>query len=280
MSHYVGRFAPTPSGELHLGSLVTALGSWLDARASGGRWLLRIDDLDRPRVRPGAESAILRQLEGHGLVWDGPLRRQSEHVAEYEAALETLRRRGRVYACRCTRAQLAALCDPTREDVELPYPGTCREAGYGEQDSALRIRVGEAAMDTCGDFVVRRRDGQLAYQLACAVDETAQGITDVVRGADLVLSGRRQAHLLRELGQPVPRYRYLPVILDEAGSKLSKRNEAQPLEASTTTHNLLRALALLGQPQPPRADSATPVELLDSARRLWRPERIPEGPLK
>lgn len=278
MDPYVGRFAPTPSGALHFGSLVTALGSWLDARSSGGRWKLRIDDLDLPRVKPGAESQILRQLDDHGLNWDGAIRRQSEHVADYRAALDVLRRRGSLYACRCTRARLAAI-GGEGDDGEPIYPGICREAGYALTDAALRFRSspGDASV---GDFVVCRRDGTPAYQLACAVDEAAQGITDVVRGADLVASGRRQIQLTQALGLPTPRYRYLPLVLDAEGRKLGKRNEARPLESRDAAQNLRLALVVLGQPLPSDAEGIDKASLLAAATRAWRVDRIPEASYK
>lgn len=282
MSAYVGRFAPTPSGALHLGSLVTALGSWLDARAAGGRWALRIDDLDRPRVRPGATDEILRQLEYHGLWWDGAIRHQSEHIEEYEAALAHLRDMHRLYACRCTRAELARLSAPVDADAEgePAYPGTCREAGWPDGDAALRVRVDDASQPAVGgDFVVRRRDGQIGYQLACAVDEHAMGITDVVRGADLVQSGLRQSWLLRTLGLPRPRHRHLPLVLSRDGQKLSKRTESEPLQIDQAPANLVLALRLLGQRTPDDAGDRQVEALLRHATLHWAPERIPSGPV-
>lgn len=278
MSSYVGRFAPTPSGALHFGSLVTALGSCLDARASKGRWLLRIDDLDRPRVKPESEEIILRQLDDHGLNWDGPLRRQSEHVDEYRDALDKLRRGGHLYACRCTRAQLAVRPVDADEDGEPVYAGTCRESGWPEQDAALRYRVDMTS--GTGDFVVRRRDGVPAYQLACAVDEAAQKITHVVRGADLASSAERQSELMRALGLPVPRYLHLPLLLDPDGRKLGKRNESKPIEAASATENLLTALRLLGQPLPEGGPGLQPRAIIAAAAAGWRPDLVPAGPIK
>ena len=278
MDPYVGRFAPTPSGALHFGSLVTALGSWLDARSRGGRWMLRIDDLDLPRVKPGAESQILRQLDDHGLNWDGAIRRQSEHVAEYQAALDVLRHRGSLYACRCTRARLAAL-GGEGEDGEPIYPGICRDEGYALTDAALRFRSSPED-SAVGDFVVWRRDGTPAYQLACAVDEVAQGITDVVRGADLLASGQRQILLTQALGFPTPRYRYLPLVLDAEGRKLGKRNEARPLESREAAQNLRMALMVLGQSSPGDAEASDKAGLLAAAIRAWRVDRIPHATYK
>lgn len=283
MPPYAGRFAPTPSGALHLGSLVTALGSWLDARAAGGRWMLRIDDLDRPRVRPGAEDEILRQLDAHGLWWDGPVRRQSEHASEYEVALEQLRAGGCLYACRCTRAHLAraASAPEPAEDGEAVYPGTCRDAGWPDIDAALRIRIGDADEEGVdGDFVVRRRDGQIGYQLACAVDEHILGITDVVRGADLALSSRRQRWILERLGLPAPHYRHLPLVLAANGRKLSKSTEAAPLQSDQLAANLNVALRLLGQNGQAEGVKSDAGSVLSAALQRWAPERIPAEPVR
>lgn len=290
MSAIVGRFAPTPSGPLHFGSLLTALGSWLSARAAGGRWLLRIDDLDRPRVRPQAEATLLRQLEAHGLVWDGAVRRQSEHLPEYAHALQRLRATGWVYACTCTRAQLQ---QHAAEGEDAVYPGTCRDARHAESDAALRLRVGAEPLRIedpvhgdlrcqldrdIGDFVVRRRDGQFAYQLACAVDEAAQGITEAVRGADLIGSSFRQLHLMRVLGLTPPKYRHLPLVVAADGRKLSKQNEALPIDSAHAARNLRLALQLLGQPAPDEA-LREPTSILESARTRWTPTGVPAGPL-
>jgi glutamyl-Q tRNA(Asp) synthetase len=229
-------------------------------------------------VKPGAETEILRQLEAHGLWWDGPIRRQSEHVDEYEAALEHLRREGCLYACRCTRAQLARLTPVSepQDAAEAPYPGTCREAARPDVGAALRVRLEDGADPGLGgDFVVRRRDGQIGYQLACAIDEHALGITDVVRGADLVQSGHRQRWLLERLQLDVPRYRHLPLVLAENGRKLSKTTEAAPLRDEQAAANLRFALNFLGQ-SPPNQDRGADVRsLLHAAVSHWTPERIP-----
>lgn len=288
MASYVGRFAPTPSGPLHLGSLVAALGSFLAARAAGGKWLLRMDDLDRPRVQAGAESAILRQLDAHALVWDGAPRRQSEHQDDYAEALDRLRSKGLVYSCRCTRAQLRhRVAHASDEPV---YPGTCRDAGYREDDAALRLRIHAQALgfDDAGaghleadseseiaDFVVRRRDGQYAYQLACAVDEAAQGITEVVRGADLIPSTFRQILVLGYLGLPIPQYRHLPLVLDARGHKLSKQHGAAPIENHAAARNLVAALKVLGQDVPEDAAQMPARELVAAAIRRWDAGKIP-----
>lgn len=293
MTVYVGRFAPTPSGPLHLGSLLTALGSYLSARSSGGRWLLRIDDLDTPRIQPAADSEILRQLEAHGLHWDEAPRRQSEHLEEYAAALEQLRRLGLVYACVCTRAQLKA--ESTTAADEPVYSGRCRECRHVEGEAALRVKVGDGieqindlfrGLLRCelsrelGDFVVRRKDGQFAYQLACAVDEAAQGITDVVRGSDLVASSFRQSWLSRRLGLRALRYAHLPLVVDAGGHKLSKQNGASAIRKDQAASQLARALALLGQRLPCEAAEMSVPEILSWATGHWLPERVPPGPLK
>ncbi len=237
---YRGRFAPTPSGPLHLGSLHTALASWLAARRAGGSWQLRIDDLDRPRCVPGAQDHILRQLEAHGLTWDGAVVLQSTHEAEYRAALQALAERDLVYACDCTRAVLAETQQPGPDGPI--YTGTCRERALplgtrsalrfrtasgevGWQDNArgaVRRRIpGEA-----GDFVVRRADGQIAYHLACTMDEHRMQITEVVRGDDLLGSTVHQLQLFAALGFAAPRYTHVPVLIADDGRKLSKQNGA------------------------------------------------------
>lgn len=290
MGSYVGRFAPTPSGPLHLGSLVAALGSFLAARAAGGKWLLRIDDLDRLRVQAGAESQILRQLEAHALQWDDTPRRQSEHLDDYGEALDRLRNQGLLYACSCTRAQLRQFINPGED--EPVYPGTCRDTGLGEGDAALRLRVPSRRLaldDECagrltrelesevGDFVLRRKDGQFAYQLACAVDEVAQGISHVVRGVDLIGSTFRQICVLGYLGLPVPRYCHLPLVLDARGYKLSKQHGAAAIEGRDAARNLCAALEILGQEIPEGAAGLPSRDIVATAIRHWKPGRIPRA---
>jgi glutamyl-Q tRNA(Asp) synthetase len=249
MTAYTGRFAPTPSGPLHAGSLVAALASWLDARAHGGRWLVRIEDLDGPRTAPGAEAEILRQLHALGLVPDETPLRQSERGALYAKALKPLRADGRAYPCGCTRreieAELAALGLPAQRGAETVYPGTCRpERGglKGKPARAWRLRCdGDECVDwhdqrlgaqrqdvahAVGDFVLQRADGPWAYQLAVVVDDAAQGITDVVRGEDLADNTARQILLQHRLGLPTPRYLHTPLVRDASGDKLSKSNGA------------------------------------------------------
>ena len=279
---YVGRFAPSPTGPLHFGSLVAALASWLDARAAGGTWLLRMEDLDRQRERPGAAAAILRQLEGAGLEWEGPVCYQSTRTGLYERALEQLQRAGLTYACGCTRREMAD--SALAIDGSRIYPGTCRNGlAPGRSARALRLRtpvepirfsdrlqgaIVQSVAREVGDFVLRRADGAYAYQLAVVVDDAAQGVTDVVRGADLLDSTPRQILLQRLLGLPTPRYLHVPVAVDVAGEKLAKQHGA----AIAGAGDLARALTFLGQ-EPPRE---LPVrELLAWARDHWDVARIP-----
>ncbi len=286
---YRGRFAPTPSGPLHMGSLLTALASWLDARAMRGRWLLRIDDLDRPRCNAAAASEILRQLEAHGLTWDEAPRRQSAHIQEYDDAIARLRNAGALYACQCTRARLV-LASLRGADGPV-YAGTCRDAGFTvDFAAALRFRLadGETAFDDriqgvvrranhsdIGDFAVCRSDGIRGYHLACAVDEHAQRVTNVVRGADLIPSTLCQLHVLRALGYDAPSYAHVPVITDRAGRKLSKQNHARPLDARKAAGNLIECLAMLEQSPPPSLAREKVEEIMDWAVKNWTIDTIP-----
>jgi glutamyl-Q tRNA(Asp) synthetase len=259
-----GRFAPSPTGPLHLGSLVAAVGSWLFARRAGGRWLVRMEDLDTPRVVPGSADEILRALGRYGLTWDGDIVYQSRQVALYDDAVATLRARSLVYDCACSRADLqrAASAPVGREPV---YPGTCRLGlPPGRVARAVRFRVPktiiafddmvlghieEDVFETTGDFVVRRADGVYAYQLAVVVDDAAQGVTQVVRGADLLTSTARQIALQRALDLPTPSYAHLPLVVNADGSKLGKRDGALPLPAldeKKVAETLAFALRFLG----------------------------------
>jgi glutamyl-Q tRNA(Asp) synthetase len=275
---YTGRFAPSPTGPLHFGSLVAALASWLDARAAAGRWLVRIEDLDQPRAQPEASGGILRALERLGLGWDGEVVHQSGRTPLYRAALEKLA--GRTYWCGCTRREIADSSLDLAADGARIYPGTCR-AGLpaGKTPRALRVRVpateiafvdrvqGRRAQmleREVGDFVLHRADGQFAYQLAAVVDDAAQGVTGVVRGADLLDSTPRQIYLQQALGYATPRYLHVPVALNAAGEKLSKQTGARPLDLAEPRRELALALAFLGQP-----------EDLDEALRGWDPALIP-----
>lgn len=284
---YCGRFAPSPTGPLHLGSLLTAVASWLDARAAQGTWHVRMEDLDPPREVPGADALILRCLEAHGLTWDGPVVYQSQRTAAYEAALATLQEAGLVYECDCPRKVLRAQGGP--------YPGTCRNRQnpplgahalrlcappVGADQVAFRDRLRglqvSALQRDPGDFVIRRRDGLWAYQLAVVVDDGALGVTDIVRGEDLLTSTARQIYLQQCLSLPTPRYLHLPLIVDAAGHKWAKQTGAPGLNLTQPEANLAQALALLNLPSTP----ALPCEeQLQVAQAHWNPTQLPQGPL-
>jgi glutamyl-Q tRNA(Asp) synthetase len=291
MTRYRGRFAPSPTGPLHFGSLVAAVGSFLEARTRGGEWLVRIDDLDPPRVVPGAADAILGALEACGMRWDGAVVRQSARGAAYHGALHRLRGRGAVYPCACSRREIA---DSALAGVEGPvYPGTCRDglpAGRAARalrlstrgarvvfDDALQGRIEHDLERDFGDFVLLRADGIYAYQLAVVVDDAEQGVTDVVRGADLLASTPRQIFLQRLLGLPAPRYAHLPVAVNAAGEKLSKQTFAAPVSARDPLPALVSALSFLGQQPPGELARATIGQLWDWAIGNWRLDRVPRA---
>jgi glutamyl-Q tRNA(Asp) synthetase len=277
---YVGRFAPSPSGPLHFGSLVAALASWLDARAARGRWLVRIEDLDAPRAQPGAADDILRTLGELGLAWDAPLVYQSQRGEAYRAALQALQHH--VYWCGCTRREIADSSLGLAADGAQIYPGTCRNAiAQGKAPRALRVRTtGEeirfndrvqgpqrqVVEAEVGDFVLYRADEQFAYQLAVVIDDAEQGVTDVVRGADLLDSTARQIYLQRLLGYPQPRYLHVPAAVNAAGEKLSKQTGAPPINVARRKEELRKALAFLGQAE---------TDDLAAAVKSWNPALIP-----
>ena len=284
-----GRFAPSPTGPLHFGSLIAALGSFLEARRHGGEWLLRIEDVDAPRTAPGATTVILRALERYGLLWDGPVVYQSQRTAHYQAALDCLRNAGLAYPCTCTRRELVP-CPRGRDGAPI-YPGTCR-AGPRRPDRppAFRLRVTDAPIQfhdaiqgeyrqrparEVGDFVLRRADGLFAYQLAVVVDDAAQGVTQVVRGVDLLDSTPRQIVLQRLLGLPTPDYAHLPVAVDARGDKLSKQTGAPPLDERNPGPILWAALRFLGQQPPPELAWEPPPVILAWALTHWWLERAP-----
>ncbi len=262
---YRGRFAPSPTGALHAGSLVAALASWLDARSHQGRWLLRIEDVDTPRCVTGAAEHIVAQLERCGLTPDEPPSYQSQRSALYQQALKQLVQQGLAYPCGCTRQDIAhALSErgqPRERHAELVYPGTCRNGLQGKPARAWRLRVGSGQVSwidrrlgpqvqdvsqAVGDFVLQRADGLWAYQLAVVVDDAAQGITHVVRGQDLADNTARQILLQRALGLPTPRYLHTPLVLGAHGEKLSKQNGAQVLDLSQPLAALAQAASVLG----------------------------------
>lgn len=285
-----GRFAPSPTGPLHFGSLVAALGSCLEARARGGRWLVRMEDVDRPRCRQAHADAILAVLEACGFEWDGAVMYQSARDARYRAVLADLRALGAVYPCGCTRAELAA-AHPGIDGAPV-YPGTCR-AGLppGKSARAWRLRLeGSIGFDDAvqgrqcqhlprdvGDCVLLRADGLFAYQLAVVVDDADQGVDHVVRGADLIHSTPRQIYLQRLLGAPTPDYAHLPVAVDANGQKLSKQTLAAPVDAAHAVPALFAALRFLGQNPPPELRRATSAEFWAWARAHWRLARVPRA---
>ena len=269
---YLGRFAPSPTGPLHAGSLVAALASWLQARAHGGRWLIRIEDVDTPRCIPGVEAIILNQLAVCGLHSDGPILRQSDRSAQYQAALDHLVAQGLAYPCACSRKEIeAAQSRPLARHSAAVYPGTCRQGLDGKTARAWRLNVG-AVIDTfnlpvlttwndalsgqqtqnvataVGDFVLLRADGLWAYQMAVVLDDAAQGISHVVRGADLSDNTPRQIMLQKALGLVTPQYRHTPLVMAADGEKLSKQNGALALDLSNPLAALNAAACVLGLP--------------------------------
>jgi len=307
---YTGRFAPSPTGPLHAGSLVAALASWLDARAHGGRWLVRIEDVDRPRCVDGAAETILAQLAACGLRPDETPLRQSSRDDAYDSALARLLAQGWAYPCGCTRkdiSEASARAGRVRErHGELVYPGTCRDGLHGRPARATRLlvaaelphaarpdpaggtlvvdwhdrRLGAQRQDVgaeVGDFVLQRADGLWAYQLAVVVDDAAQGVTDVVRGADLADNTPRQIHLQRLLGLPTPRYLHTPLVLGTDGEKLSKGNGALPIGVDDPLAALRAAGATLGL-----HDDGTPASTVDwlaQAVAQWRARWAAHAPM-
>ncbi len=288
---YCGRFAPSPTGPLHFGSLVAAVGSYLDARAAGGRWLLRIEDVDTPRNVPGAAEDILATLTAFGFEWDGEVIWQSSRAGRYREVLDALRRSGDAYACGCSRREVADSRSALSIDGGLVYPGTCRNGlANGRQARAWRLRVpdreiafvdriqGEVGHNlerAVGDFVLLRADGLFAYQLAVVVDDADSGITDIVRGADLIDSTPRQIWLQRRLGVPTPRYAHLPVATNAAGEKLSKQTLAPAVPAGGGVPLLTTALRFLGQTVPPEVERLSLAEFWPWAIAHWQIASVP-----
>lgn len=292
---YVGRFAPSPSGPLHFGSLVCALASYLDAKSRGGQWLVRIEDIDPPREQTGARDSILRTLAAHGLDWDGEVRRQSQRSSAYRECLEWLRQADLIYPCYCTRKRLAPLGGR--------YDGYCRRRPANRNGpAALRLKVSDLPPQLChidsqiefhdrlcglqgedieaisGDFVIHRKDGLFAYQLAVVVDDIDQGITDIVRGDDLLDTTARQIFLYRLLGHTPPSYAHIAVIKDQHGNKLSKQNHAPAVDDSAAPRNIERALAALNIPNIPHDCDIE--SLLDFAIDAFKRQPIPaQSPL-
>ena len=291
---YRGRFAPSPTGPLHFGSLIAAVGSYLDARTQGGEWLVRMEDVDTPRNVAGAADGILNTLEAFGFEWDVPVLYQSSRFDAYAAALEELQRAGLAYGCACSRKEIADSATRPAVDGGLAYPGTCRDglpAGRVARAWRLRVnddeiafvdrlqgRVAQYLESDVGDFVLRRADGLFAYQLAVTVDDDFQQISQVVRGADLLASTPRQIWLQRCLGFATPSYAHLPVAANAAGEKLSKQTLARPLASEIAAAELVRALGFLGQAAPAELARATVAEVWAWALESWSFEAVPRQP--
>ena len=295
---YVGRFAPSPTGPLHFGSLVAALASYLDAKAHGGKWLVRIEDIDETRCKAEYATEILRSLQAFGMLWDGDVETQSMRKPLYEGAMQRLTALGLTYACVCSRKEIA---DSATAGLEGPvYPGTCRNLNIAvdraETSSivATRLRttpekisftdlvqgeIEQRIEQEIGDFVLKRRDGLFTYQLAVVVDDAAESVTHVVRGADLLDSTARQIYLQKLLGLPTPDYLHIPVAVNAQGQKLSKQTLADGISAGSGDVRglLLSALRFLGQPVQELLSTPTTSELLLRSARLWDRSRIPHG---
>lgn len=286
---YVGRFAPSPTGPLHFGSLVAAAGSFWDARARGGRWLVRIEDVDGPRSVPGAGDGILRTLEAFGLEWDGPVVWQHQRTDAYRGTLEELASQGMAYPCACSRKDLEGA--PLARDGARIYLGRCRDGlPPGGRPRAWRFRVPtglfgfldavqgpvrENVEKEVGDFILLRADGYFAYQLAVVLDDAAAGVTHVVRGADLLESTPRQVALQASLGLVEPIYAHLPVVLNEQGEKLSKQTRAPAVDLRQPASVLTEVLAFLGQKPPEGLASGTVKAVHEWALEHWALERVP-----
>ena len=283
----IGRFAPSPTGPLHMGSLVAAMASYLVSRQANGRWLVRIDDLDNERCSATHSANILRTLEDFGLLWDGSVLYQSQRQAAYQQALEQLAAQGDCFACHCTRKQLRQTAAKGIDG--LIYPGTCRGHHALESQCVIRCKTSQLNIhlndelqaplqlniqQAIGDFVIRRADGQFSYQLAVVVDDAAQGITHVVRGADLFHTSLKQIYLQQLLNIPTPHYCHLPIMCTAQGEKLSKQTHAPPLQPNNAIQQLLSAWQFLGQKPAPETPSS-----LDNfwlwAKKHWNINRIP-----
>jgi glutamyl-Q tRNA(Asp) synthetase len=277
---YIGRFAPSPSGPLHFGSIVTALGSYLQARQRKGKWLVRIEDIDTQRTVNGADKIILHQLENLGLFWDDEVVYQSQRIPLYESALERLNKSGLTFPCACTRKEIA----------ESPYSCTCRNGiAKGKTGRSIRIKTDDRDISfndklqgsysqslhtEVGDFVIKRADGQFAYHLAVVVDDAEQSITDIVRGADLIDSTPRQIYLQKLLESATPHYTHLPVVIDKYGNKLSKASTAKADYIDNPAETLTKALVFLGQSPEKHLSNASVQEILQWAINNWTLKNI------
>jgi len=281
-SHYIGRFAPSPSGELHFGSLIAALGSYLQARAQRGIWRVRIEDIDPPREVPGAAETILRQLEHYGLHWDGEVLWQSRRHEAYREVLARLHREGLSYFCTCARARI--------QSVGGFYDGHCRTLNHGPANAAVRMLLRQPVLEFTDrlrgrivaeeklareDFIIHRRDGLFAYNLAVVVDDHFQGVTEIVRGADLIVPTVRHLSLYQQLGWPTPEYVHLPLALNEQGDKLSKQNHAPALPEGDPRPVLIRALQFMNQDVTKEWQDLSLETLLEKAVANWSLSRVP-----
>jgi len=284
---YRGRFAPSPTGPLHFGSLITAVGSYLQARHQQGHWQLRFDDLDHFRNQSGARDAILRSLQDYGFEWDGEVYFQLKHIEDYQFALDSLIQRDQCYRCKCTRKAVQKVMQQKNLRV---YPGLCRNLQLKDSHASIRLKVAAQQINFCdriqgsfsqqldtdiGDFVIKRTDDVFAYQLAIVVDDHTQKITEVVRGADLLDNTPRQIYLQQCLGYHTPAYVHLPLALNQGGQKLSKQTHAQAIDTAAVSVTLHRALTFLGQKPPPDLQFENAATIWQWAISQWKLENIP-----
>lgn len=290
---YIGRFAPSPTGPLHQGSLVSALASYLHAYSYGGQWLVRMEDLDPPREIPGAATAILRSLEDHGLEWDGEVLYQSRRLPAYEEVVQVLRAAELVYPCDCTRQDLQAMngiydgrCRTRRVDSGVPHALRLKLYDLPQRTTSDLVEFvdliqGEQTQNLrsiAGDQIVKRKDGLFAYQLAVVVDDIAQRVTHIIRGRDLLDVSARQIFLFQLLNASVPVFGHVPLVMNGQGQKLSKQNLAEPLSSERAGNNLWHALTFLGQNPPAELHNAEAEEVLNWARTNWQLSSIKAGP--
>lgn len=279
---YVGRFAPSPTGPLHFGSLLAAVASYLQARVNRGLWLLRIEDIDPPREQAGADKQILDALQAYGFEWDGPVHYQSESTEKHQSFVDDLLDRGLAYPCKCSRR---ILLDAPQGPLGRIYPGTCRD-GCDSTDVTIRVRTDDTPVSfddglqgtisqrlesESGDFVIKRRDGLIAYHLAVVVDDHLEGISEVVRGIDLIDSTPRQIHLQRLLGFSTPAYLHIPVAINPDGQKLSKLTGAEGIQTKNPRPVLVAALIALQQELAPKLEQAPLPEIWAWAEEYWNP---------
>ncbi|NBQ84901.1 MAG: tRNA glutamyl-Q(34) synthetase GluQRS [Methylophilaceae bacterium] len=290
----IGRFAPSPTGPLHFGSLLAALASYLEAKTQGGLWLVRMEDLDKPREVAGAANHILNTLEKFGLEWDGEVVYQSQRSELYQEALNQIKAQSLIYQCSCSRKEIADSYNqkPAQHGIDgLIYPGTCRDKSstfkpYAERikvkdqnisfNDAIQGKIDQNLANQIGDFVLKRADGLFAYQLAVVVDDYLQGVTHVVRGADLLDSTPRQIYLQQVLGYSTPKYAHIPVASNQAGEKLSKQTLATPIDANNAPNLLINALDFLGQTPPQDLSNYKAQEILAWAMQHWALDKIPK----